>query len=194
LIVTVMPLTLIVPDRAAPGFAATVKETDAFPLPLVLPELIVIQPACEVTLQLQDAPVVTLTDWTPPAVGAATVDGPTEIVQAPFWMTLTTWPETLTLPVRVELPGFDAITNVTQLVPDPAVPSGNEIHDVEVDAFQEQLWPARTSAYVVKPEDGAVTVGGVTAMPHDDCTTVNTSPAMLSVPVRVWPPGFAATL
>jgi hypothetical protein len=109
-------------------------------------------------------------------------------------MTVTTSPETLTLPVRVEPPVFAATWNVTQSVPVPLVPLGNEIHDVGVDAFHEQLAPARTSAKVVAPEAAAVTVGGVTVMSHDDCTTVKTSPAMLSVPVRVGPPGFEATL
>jgi hypothetical protein len=61
-IVTVTPPTLIVPVREVePGFAATVNAGVAPPVPNILPELIVIQAACELALQLHAAPVVNVT-------------------------------------------------------------------------------------------------------------------------------------
>jgi hypothetical protein len=61
-IATVTPPTRIVPIRVVvPVFAATVNTGVAPPVPNILPEVIVIQAACELALQLHAAPVVNVT-------------------------------------------------------------------------------------------------------------------------------------
>ncbi len=64
--VNVCPAIVSVVERAAPGFAATVKVTEPFPVPCAA-LVIVTHDAPELAVQAQPFPAVTLTVPPPPA-------------------------------------------------------------------------------------------------------------------------------
>jgi hypothetical protein len=67
-----LPAILILPDLAAPIFAATLKETEPFPAADV-PPLIVIQAALLVAVHVQPVLATTLTDPLFPPAGTETL-------------------------------------------------------------------------------------------------------------------------
>src|SRR5262245_54603676 len=128
--VTVCPATTSVPVRVAPlGFGATVNETPAEPMPLVVVGSTVIQDALLLAVQEQPFKVVTATLAAPPAEATARLVGDTlNVHDEPACVTVMTAPAIVAVPVRLCDVGLDATVNVTlpESVP-PEAPS--EIHD-----------------------------------------------------------------
>lgn len=132
--VTVWPATLMVPLRAAPPFAATLKVTTPEPLE-VGGDTRVIQGAALVVAQLHPADAVTLIDklLAPPA-GAVTVEELSVNAQvgAAAWVIVSVAEPTVTVPIR-EAPVLAPTTKVTVPAPLPAE-AVTAIHDALLTA------------------------------------------------------------
>lgn len=85
--VTVLPATVIVPDRDGPVVGAALKEMvpDPFPLP---PCVIVIHESLLDAVQAQPAAALTLTVRVPPLASTVSVSGDTSNVQPGDWVTV----------------------------------------------------------------------------------------------------------
>jgi hypothetical protein len=100
----------------------------------------------------------------------------------------------VTEPVRCVVPVFAA--TVTLALPDPVAAPLTASHAALLDEVQAQDVPVVTATLVVSPPAGEVRLDGLMANVQAGapaCVTVNVWPAIVSVPVRVVVPAFAAT-
>jgi len=200
LTVNVWPAIVSVPVRATPLFAATLKTVEPGPLPLE-PDVIVIQDALLAAFHPQPLPVDTLTETpvAPPAPGEA-LDELIENEQdggvgaaAAAWLTVTTAPAIVRVPVRATLL-FPATVKVTVPLPAPAAADVTVIQGALLAAVHMQPDPVVMAADSPEvPAAGAELVSGATVYGHvADWLTVYLSPATVTVPLR-GPPSFDAT-
>src|SRR3954465_13308769 len=103
--VTLWAPTVIVPERAAPVFAATENFTVPFPLPLA-PDVMEIHESAVVAVQVQPADAVTVRSVPAPAVAASdSLVGLAPPEPPPAWLMVTFWPPIEIVPERGG-PGF----------------------------------------------------------------------------------------
>ena len=107
---------------------------------------------------------------------------------------MTTWPATVSAPVRAAPVVLAVALNDTIPVPLPDEPDVIDSHSAFADAVQAQPLTAVTVTVPPPAPAPRLTLGGTTAKVHANasCVTVNVWPAMVSVPVRT-EPVFAAT-
>jgi hypothetical protein len=145
----------MVPVRAAPALAATLKVVVPEPAPDA-PVAIVIQSACEDAVQAQVvADAVTAIDPEPPAAATLCVVGEIENVHgagAAAWVTVNVWPATVIVPLRAA-PLFAATLNVVVPEPVPAAPLAIVIQSACEDAVHAQVLEEAVSAIDPEPPD-----------------------------------------
>lgn len=205
LTVKVRPAIVSEPDRDGPDVACASKLTVPFPLPLS-PERINNHCALLDAVHAQPGGAVTATLPLPPAGGSDCVWGAMLNVQPCDCVTVTVCPATVNVPVR-DGPVVAATSNCTLPFDDPDVDPWMAIQGAVVDAVHVHPLPAVTVTVPDPPfapnacEVGTTTnaqaggggAGGVGpvgggvgggAEPVPGWVTVNTCPAMTSVPVR----------
>jgi hypothetical protein len=124
--VKVCPPTVMVPVRCEPGFAAAVKRTVPFPLP-VAPLAIVSQLALLFAVQAQPSPVLTSNDADePPAAADADVEESENEHPCP-WLIVNVKPAIVSAPERPG-PFVDATEKFTVPLPVPLPPDVIVIH------------------------------------------------------------------
>src|SRR5215217_6547746 len=100
------------PLRAGPMFGSTVKLTLPLPLP-VEPVTTVIQEVVLCAVQAHPAAAMTVIgEPVMPAAPTVWLIGLTEYKQPPFWLMVTGWPATVSVPIRAE-PGLVATLKAT---------------------------------------------------------------------------------
>ena len=137
LTVNVRPAMVRVPSRAPPVFAATLKETPPFPLPLA-PDVMVSHPALLVAVQLHPAALVTLTDV--PAPPPAPIDWLVGLIAyeqtvAAAWLTVNVRPAMVRVPSRAP-PAFAATLKIDPAFPAAARPAVMVSHPALLVALQ----------------------------------------------------------
>jgi hypothetical protein len=145
------------------------------------------QPVGIVTLLLP-VPAEAVNDW---------LVGEIEAVQlAAACVTVNVAPAIVNVPVRIDAAGFAAMSNVTEPLPDPVAPPVTVIHAALLAAVHAQPVAAVTLLLPLPPAALADCVVGEIDGEHAAaaCVTVNVTPAIVSVPVRVEATAFAATL
>ncbi len=187
--VTVWPAMVSVPVRGDVAvFASIEKATVALPLP-VTPDVMVIQEALLVAVQLQPVAVVTVLLFElAPAPGVSDV-GETVKVQgggAPAWVTVTVCPAMVSVPVREDVAVLAAIENATAPFPLPPAPDVMVSHAALLVAVQLQPASVVTAVLLELAAAPGVNVIGETVNVHGTpaWVTVTVWPAMVSVPVR----------
>jgi hypothetical protein len=105
--VNVWPAMVMVPERAAPVFAATLYATVPLPV-LLVPDVIVIHEALLDAVQAHVDPALTATEPVPPAADAGAVGEAIEYVHvgagvAAACVTVNVCPAIVSVPVRVPL-------------------------------------------------------------------------------------------
>jgi hypothetical protein len=166
------------------------------PVPLV-PPVSVIHVALLAADQLHPASVVTADDPVDAPAPTDTLDGEIEYVHgAADCVTVNVWPAIVSVPVRDEALGFDAILNVAEPSPLPDVAPTSVSHDALLAAVQAQPAGAATVAKPLPAAAVALWLVGVIAYVHAAaaCVTVKVCPPIVSVPTRCDPFGFAVTL
>jgi hypothetical protein len=163
----------------------------------VAPAVTVIHAALLVDVQAH--PVAAVTVIVPVPVEAPTLAEAEAIVGAqgaPAWVTVNVLPPIVSVPVRGLVVGFAATLYVTDPFPLPVAPALMVIQATLLVAVHAQPAAAVTVTVPLPPAavafaDGAPIVGahGVPA-----CVTVKVAPAIVSVPVRLVVPAFAATV
>ena len=150
---------MIVPVRAI-AVAETVKFTD--PSPDMPPLVIVIQGTELVAAQAQPEPVTTERLPLSPVDGADTLAGDTLYVQLPVdCVTVTTWPPTVSVPLRTAPVPFAATEKLNEPSPDMP-PLVTVIQGTELTAVHAQELPVITEMLLFIPVDGAETLAGDT--------------------------------
>ena len=159
LTVKVWPAMVIVPVRAAPVFAATVKLTDPGPVPLA-PAVIVIHDGALLTAVHAHVPpaVTAIVVPAPPAAAIDSLVGAIVLVQlggggggAAAWLTVKVWPAMVIVPVRAA-PVFAATVKLTDPGPVPLAPAVIVIHDgALLTAVHAHVPPAVTAIAVPAP-------------------------------------------
>jgi hypothetical protein len=167
--VNVRPAIVIVPVRATPEFAATLKPTVPLPDPFA-PLVTVIQLAPLAAVHGQPAVAVTVTEPVPPP--AATVWLVGEIVGAVHvtddWFTVNVRPAIVIVPVRAA-PEFAATLKPTVPLPDPFAPLVTVIQVAPLAAVHGQPAVAVTVTEPVPPPAATVwLVGEIVGVVHPD--------------------------
>jgi len=141
--VTTWPAATTVPERGAPGFAATSNWT--VPLPVTLaPEVIVIHDVAVLAVhEHKGADTVTLTEREAPLAGTLTVVRLSVKVQLVPCSTVNVCPAIVRVPF-LELPGLAATVTPTEPLPVPIDPDVTVIHESLLTAVQLQPLPAAT--------------------------------------------------
>ena len=81
-------------------------------------------------------------------------------------MTVTVWPATINVPVRVAPVVFAPMLNVTEPMPDPLAPAVTVSQDVVVVAVHEQAVPAMTLTVRLLAIASTAKLSGVTVPVH----------------------------
>lgn len=187
------PAIVIVPERAAPLFAATENATVPLPLPDP-PPVSEIQSAPEEAVQLQPAPAVTATlPELPPAAIEALV-APRLNVHAAACVTVNVWPAIVSVPVLLP-PVFAPTVKLIDPLPVPAAVVVIAIQEAFDVAVQVHAAGPLTVTEPLAPLAAAdrLELDNVKLHATAACVTVNVLPATVIVPLRAAPP-FAATL
>ena len=126
-----------VPVRAdAFGFAATLKPTGPFPLPLA-PLVTVIQLSLLAADQLQPAPEVTFVEPVPPAATTDKLfDEIANVHPAAACVTVNVWPATVSVPLRGDVFGLADALKPTLPLPLPLAPLVTVSHPVLLTPVQ----------------------------------------------------------
>jgi len=189
LIVTVAEPTVIVPLRAGPVLPATLSPTVPLPVP-VAPEVIEIQVAPLAAVQLQDAPLETLTDAVLAPTAASIVVGST-LSEQPAWLIVSVAEPTVIVLLRAA-PVLPATLNPTVPFPAPVAPEVIAIHDAPLVAAQVQDAALETPTVPLLAETAALTVVGLrlTAQPLAWLTVAVAEPTVIVplAPPRCWAP------
>jgi len=195
--VNVRPAIVSVPVRGLMSvFAATVKPNGLLPRPDPLPT--VIHPALDEADHVQaSALAVTATDPEPPGEPNACEPGAIEYEQPDPCETVSIWPAIEALPLRAG-PGFAAAVSTTDPPPPGSLRTDAIVSQSTADvAVQPQLLPvaSATETLIVPPPTGALWLVGLIVKLHEAaaCVTVNTSSAIVMVPLR-GPPELLAAL
>jgi hypothetical protein len=146
------PAIVSVALRAAPPFAATLKVTDAGPLPLA-PDMIVIQSTGLDAIHVHPSPAVTAIVPDPPTTSNDCDVGAIENVHPEACSTVNDCPATEIVPVRAG-PELGATLNSTDPEPDLFAPAGIEIQLPVVVAFHPQPAEVVTAMLPVPPTAG----------------------------------------
>ena len=125
----------MLPARCSPPFAATVKFTVPFPLPLSGP-VSVIQITSAVAVHAQSASVPTFTLLAPPPALMLRLEGPTSKRQGARWDTRACSPLTTIIASREDDPSLGETRNAMLTVPCPDAGEKPEIQFALVAAFQ----------------------------------------------------------
>jgi hypothetical protein len=190
------PAIVNIPVRTAEVvFAATLKVTVPFPVP-VAPPVMVIQATELVAVQLQPPLAVTATLF---VIASAPIDrlvGEMLKLQAAAWVTENVRPATTMVPVRESVLMLAATLKVTVSGPVPVLPLVRVIHGAELRAVHVQPAGAVTVTLPVVTSGPTETSVGemlyVQVTPA--CVTRNVQPAIARVPDRDAPPALAAML
>src|SRR6187551_1998962 len=156
---------VMVPVRAGPVFAATVKLTDPVPVPAA-PAVIVIHDGALLTAVHAHVPpaVTAIAVPAPPAAAIDSLVGAIVVVQlgggggggGAAWLTVNVWPAMVIVPVRAT-PVFAATVKLTDPVPTPAAPAVTVIHDgALLTAVHAHVPPAVTAIAVPAPPAAAI--------------------------------------
>lgn len=184
----VWPAIVSVPVRAAPPFAAALKETLPFPLPDAGPVIEIQSALLDVAVHAQPAPAVIEADPGPPEASTFNEFGAMPNEQAAAWLTVKVWPAIVSVPVRAA-PPFAATLKATDPFPLPDVPlvivSQSELF---VDAAQVQPLAAEIVTVPVPPFAAtAELLEPIVGLQPPACDSVNVCPAIDNVPVRAGP-------
>jgi hypothetical protein len=197
--VNVLPATVSVPMRWTPlGFAETLKLVVPPPLPLA-PDVIVSQPLLLlVAVQVHPARAVTDVDPVPPVAAIVGLLGG-EIVNvqaAAACVTVNVRFATVNVPVRWVPIGLELALKLVVPSPDPLAPDVMVSHPALLVAVQVQPVGMSTDVDPVPPVAETFWLVGVRVAEQAAaaCVTVNVFPAIVSVPVRCVPFGFALAL
>ena len=136
LTVKVWPAMVRLPERGPPVFAAAVKVTAPFPVP-VAPSVIESHDALLVDVQPHPAGAETFTDPFPPAAGTFWLGADSENEHPLPWVTVNVLSATETDPAR-EGPELDPTVSWTVPFPLPVPPEAIVIQGVCVDAVHPQ--------------------------------------------------------
>lgn len=192
--VTVLPAMVMIPVRAAPEFAAAVQNELPFPVPEG--DDIVVHDTDEVVVHAHPAWVVTMS--VPPSPVALTVSesGDTVYVHVPAWFTVNVLPATVKVADRAADPVLAATVNPVVPEPLPEAPLVIVTHDAPLLAVQPQPAVVVTATESAAPPAPTDRLDGEieNEQPTPACVTVCVDPAIVSVPVRLAVPVFAATL
>ncbi len=187
--VTVWPAMVSVPVRGEVAvFASIEKATVPLPLP-VTPDVMVIQEALLVAVQLQPVAVVTvlLLELAPaPGVSDAGETAKLQGDGAPAWVTVTVCPAMVSVPVRGDVAVLAAIENATAPFPLPLAPDVMVSHAALLVAAQLQPASVVTVLLLELAAAPGLSDVGKTVNVHGTpaWVTVTVWPAMVSVPVR----------
>ena len=182
--VNVCPATVIVPVRWFGSLLpATVNATVPFPVAL-LPEVMVIQLALLVAVQLQPPEAVTLTTLGPPDQLIVWLVGEIEYMHDPGGdcVTVNVCPAMVIVPVRWLVPVLAATAKTTVPFPAPLLPEVMVIQLALLAAVQLELLVTLTIP-VPPVQSNDWLVGDIEYVPTA-CVTVNVCPPMVIVPVR----------
>jgi hypothetical protein len=188
LTVNVLPAMVRVPTRELPVvFAAIANCTLPLPLPDA-PDVIVIQGTLLTAVQVHEPWVLTLTEPVAAALPTSCDVGEIEYEQLlPVCSTVNVWPAIVSVPVR-DPPERGSTMNSTVPLPLPEAPEEIVIHDTLLDAVHAHDAPAVTPTEPDPPAaENVCDVGEIAYEQLLFWVTVNVSPAMVSVPVRVAP-------
>jgi hypothetical protein len=176
---------LMVPVRALPLLAATVKVT--VPLPVAeAPPVIVIQELDVVAVHAHPPAAETATEDPLPAVAGTDCDvGLIDVAHDPGCVTVKVCPAIVRLPVRT-LPVLAVAANVTAPLPVPLVPCVMLSQESVVDAVHAQPGAMLTAIDgPAPPAADTVALDGFSDAAHDPAWfTVKVRPPMVSVPLR----------
>ena len=114
----------------------------------------------------------------------------------PFWVTVTVWPATVSVPLRCAVAVFADASKVTAPLPEPLAPLLMVSQAALLTAVQPQP-PGAVTPVVEEPADEvSVAVVGDTPNVHaaPSCVTVTVWPATVSVPTRCAVDVFAVAL
>jgi hypothetical protein len=193
--VKVWPPTVIVPERAAPGFATTANDTDPDPLPELV---VVIHAAFDVADHAQPVVVLTLND--PVSTEPLTVRllGERLKVQLPpaACVIVKLWPAIVIEPKRVEAVAFPCTLKPTVPLPVPLAPDVTVMNGALLDDVHAHPVVVVTVTEPGPPAPGIDCVPGEIENEQEpaDWFTVNVLPATVSVPERLCVAVFAAPL
>jgi hypothetical protein len=190
--VCVWPAIVIVPVRTVVfGFAVNVNATVPLPLPLA-PLVIVIHDAVVLAVHAQPVAVVTSTEV--PAPAPAETDwlvGLIEATQEPACVTENDWLAIVSVPVRA-LPVLAVTENATEPLPLPLAPDVIVSHASALDAVQAHPAAMFTAVELLPAVAAIDALAGANVARHEPvCVTVSVWPAIVAVPMRVFP-GFDA--
>jgi hypothetical protein len=186
LMVNVCPATVSAPVRGAPVFAAAVKETVPFPVP-VEPPVRVIQSALLAAVQAHALPAVTPTLPVPPSPGTLAFDADREYEQPAAWLIVNVLPPAVIVALRAG-PPFAAAVNLTVPLPDPVAPA--EIVSQSASLFADHaqpLSPCTSNDPCPPPASTDVLVGLTVNVQPWPWFTVKVRPAIVAVPERFGP-------